>query len=145
MRNAIAPVEKTSCAVPEFELGGIDDQGATGFAKESLMATSVDKLWLPAAVELMGPSSLSSDDRPEWNEVLQGEGGQYQLFADCGVSLKDANDVLKRSLPAAEPSSWWLRSLQDATFASIRANGALDYGESASGGTAQGIVPCFAL
>ena len=145
LRDAIVPVEKTSCMVPEFELGGIDDQGAASFSKESLLGTSVDALWLPAAVELAGSASLSSDERPEWNEVLQGEGSQYQMFSDSGVSANDGNDVLKRALPAQASARWWLRSLQDATFADVRENGSLDCEEEVSAGTPQGIVPCFAI
>ena len=150
LRNVLADVEKPSCVVPQRETV-VDDAGALLTPASSLIATSVDKLWLPSVVELTGVSDASpaAGEYPEWTSVLRSEGAQYQLFADAGVSETEPNELLARSLAGdgeGKPRRWWLRSVEEWTFASVMADGSVDRREhSVPSGTAQAVVPFFAV
>ena len=149
----LAPVQKAAVAVPEFELGGVGDQGTVGYSPDAVLGATVDYLWLPAISELSGvsPETVAATDRPGWVPVLRAEGGQYRLFADEGISEEQPNDTLKRSLVGeSAPGSWWLRSVENASFAYVREDGSIDREDSEDESfplpsEALGIVPCFAL
>ena len=150
LRNVLADVEKPSCVVPQRETA-VDDSNALLTPASSLIATSVDKLWLPSVAELTGVSDASTAamEYPEWTAVLRSEGTRYQLFADAGVSETEPNELLVRSLAGdgeGKPCRWWLRSVEEWSFASVMADGSVDRREhSVPGGTAQAVVPFFAV
>ena len=149
LRASLADVTKTSLVVPEREVE-MNDGGALLPSVDSLVGTGVDKLWIPAVVEVSGVSSKSSagQEYPEWNVPLKAEGSQYQLFSDCKVAESSANSVLVRSLPNAkdEAQRWWLRSVEDWTFAEVLEDGSVDRRDKVpAAGTAQAVVPCFAI
>lgn len=149
LANAMRNVEKASIVVPEFELGGVSDQGTVDYSPEQVVGATVDTLWLLSVAEVSGVSANSeaAADRPEWNAILQAEGTQYQLFADTGIDEDHPNAGLVRTRANApdRPCAWWLRSLENGTFADVRADGSVDRMEEASGGTELGIVPCFSV
>ena len=147
LRNQLASVVKTSCIIPSYEL-----PLGTDFSNDSLLAECVDRMWLPAIVELSGvadDTKRASMD-PDRVDILRKEGTQYQLFANLGVAEKDGVGYMPliRSYSdgknVSEACDWWLRSTERNSFAHVTANGAIDRFEFNSG-EPQGIVPCFSI
>ena len=147
LRNQLASVVKTSCIISSYEL-----PLGTDFPNDSIVAECVDRMWLPAIVELSG---VADDTKraamdPDRVDILRKEGAQYQLFADQGVVEKDGagNESLIRTYSvgadAGKTCDWWLRSTERNSFAHVTANGGIDRFEFNSGNP-QGIVPCFSI
>ena len=150
LQAALADVVKSSLVVPNREQGELDDAGALLVPIDSLVGQGVDRLWIPAVVELSGvdEKSKTAEDAPYWTAPLRAEGSQYQLFADMGVSEDAQNDILVRSLVGSEDAAqrWWLRSVEETTFAQVLENGRVDRRESSEIASAPlGIVPCFSI
>ena len=162
LQASLVEVEKASCVVPQIETL-IDDQDMLMSSPASLIGKSVDKLWIPALVEVSGVQSdtAAASEFSAWTPVLQAEGKQYRVFSDANVKEESANDALAMELatdtwnePATETSGsnsskgcrWWLRSLEEWTFANVLENGSIDRRDDVVvGGNPQGIVVCFAL
>lgn len=73
------------------------------------VVTTSDELWLFSHVELAGTSFLSSLDSPKYESLLAGEGSQYKLFSDQGVSTDGRNEILVKSFDFEE-EDWWTRT-----------------------------------
>ena len=150
LRASLVDVAKPSVSIPEFLIANVDDNNIAEFTDESLMSSGVDKLWLPSVAEAGNPSEDAEavEERPEWTPVLAGEGSRYQLFADA-EQAGSLNAVRVRKLVGssadAEPCRWWLRSVEDATFADVRKDGALDRMQDILAAHPLGVVPCFAI
>ena len=150
LRASLVDVAKPSVSIPEFLIANVDDNNVAEFSDESLMSSGVDKLWLPSVVEVGAPAEdvLAVEERPEWTSVLAGEGTRYQLFADA-EQAGSLNAIRVRKLatagPNAAPCRWWLRSVEDMTFADVRADGSLDRMQDELAAHPLGVVPCFAL
>ena len=149
LRAVIVPIEKASCVVPRASAGGVGDAGMASFSVESLIGTSVDKLWLPASVEVGDPSenALDAPGPAAWTAVLEKEGSRYQLFADSG-GAGQSNSMAKRVkclMGQDAPCRWWLRSVENASFIDVRTDGSIDRLEEELAAHPQGVVPCFAL
>ena len=149
LQATLANVVKSSLVVPALEQE-IDDAGTLLSSTDSLIGEGVDKLWIPALVELSGvkDNSPTAKSCPEWTAPLKAEGSQYKLFADISVSERRANDALVYRLAGGDGTAlrWWLRSLEDCTFAEVLADGAIDRrDETPVAPTPLGIVPCFAI
>ena len=150
LRASLVDVAKPSIAIPEFLIANVDDNNVAEFSDKSLMSSGVDKLWLPSVVEVGDPAedALAVEERPEWTSVLAGEGARYQLFADA-EQAGTLNAVRVHKLATAEsdaaPCRWWLRSVEDMTFADVRADGTLDRMQDELAAHPLGVVPCFAL
>ncbi|MDO4889936.1 MAG: DUF6273 domain-containing protein [Coriobacteriaceae bacterium] len=153
LREHLACVQTAAGGVPEFEVGGVDDQGTVDYAAGHLTEHGTDALWLPAVVELSGVSTQSKAaiERPGWTALLQAEGSQYSLLANANVQEEEANDLLVRHLAGSGDSCcWWLRSVEDGSFAYVDERGSVNREDSEdaeypSGGESLGVVPCFAL
>lgn len=77
-----------------------------------------DLLWLYSLVELSGndPIFSNSDSTPlYYNDVLNAEGSQYQLFKDMKVQIDGDNDILVRVMESGIAYAWVTRSLMPAT------------------------------
>lgn len=148
LRAALRDVVKSSLVVPESETE-IDDAGVLLTSVDALIGQGVDKLWLPALVELTNvkDNSETAQAYPEWTSPLKAEGSQYQLFADAKASERQPNDVLARRLAGGgEACRWWLRSVEDWTYAEVLEDGAIDRrNEVPVAATPQGVVPCFSV
>lgn len=150
LRASMLDIAKPSVAVPEFLIANVDDNNVAGFSDQSLMSSGVDRLWLPSVVEVGDPSedALAVEERPEWTPVLLGEGSRYQLFSDA-EQAGDLNAVRVRKLAGGEGDGaicrWWLRSVEDVTFADVRKDGALDRMQDVLAAHPLGVVPCFAV
>lgn len=150
LRASLEDVAKPSVAIPEFLIANVDDNNVAEFSDASLMSSSVDKLWLPSVAEVGDPAEDSEavEERPEWTPVLVGEGSRYQLFSDA-EQAGALNAVRVRKLVGsgadADPCRWWLRSVEDVTFADVRKDGSLDRMQDVLAAHPLGVVPCFAI
>lgn len=83
-----------------------------GSNSSSAVQIDSDLLWLYSLVELAGDSPILDGDNSAlsyYNEVLNAEGSQYQLFADMDVRQSGDNDIL------AKGGEWFTRSLMPFT------------------------------
>lgn len=150
LQACLTDVAKQSVAIPEFLIANVDDNSMAEFSDESLMSAGVDKLWLPCVNEVGDPSEDSEavEERSEWTPVLQREGERYQLFADA-ESADALNALRMRKLVGqgddAPACRWWLRSVEDMTFADVRKDGSLDRMQDVLAAHPLGVVPCFAV
>lgn len=149
LQAVLADVVKSSLVVPERELS-LDDAGALLASTDALIGQGTNKLWIPAIAELSGvkDNSPTAKSYPEWTAPLKAEGNQYRLFADADVSERYGNAVLVRTLAGGDGAalSWWLRGVEEWTFAQVLPDGSIDRRDQVpAASTPQGIVPFFAL
>ena len=93
--KVVAPVLKVSNNVGKASSGQVTSQTA-------------DTLWAPSIIELTGAVNWNYDSDPTnsayYNSVFNGEGDQYEYFAQQRVVSEAGNSCL------ACGASWWLRS-----------------------------------
>lgn len=102
----------------------------TGKTKSVASVTStIDRLWIPSAVEVCGPLSWVWDsdagNSGTYNEVLNAEGSQYARFSELGIDEVEANEGLTYDRGGAS-APWWLRSCsasKDAHYRIVDADG----------------------
>ncbi len=102
----------------------------TGKTKSTSSVTStIDRLWIPSAVEVCGPLSWTWDsdagNSGAYNEVLNAEGFQYARFAELGIDQTEANEGLTYDRGGAS-APWWMRSCsasKDAHYRIVDADG----------------------
>lgn len=119
----------------------------------SSVTTTSDKLWLFSTAELCGDISWGWDD--SYNNVMNAEGEQYQLFSDCGVTdANQGNSILTKSMLASGGKNWdkggaclwWCRSAYPSgsdTFNDVYSDGSPYYGYGA--GFSYGVVLGFCI
>ncbi len=135
LRGIIVPVEKLTNNV------GITDS-------VSSVTPTTDQLWLFSLVEIYGPSTTF--DGEVYEDILDAEGSQYQLYADAGVTDVSEGEEKSALLNRGEgvAAIWWLRT---PIMGGTTMNGAF-YGVNALGGgqgfpadQARYVVPGFCL
>lgn len=111
LRNSIVYVDKLS--------------DNAGYANDASSVTStIDTLWLPSMVEIIGPIAWTWPSDPDnsdgYNAVANAEGSQYALFSEMGVEALAPNAGLV--LEASEgPIEWWERSCSPSNNLKFRA------------------------
>lgn len=86
-----------------------NNAGATRDA--SAITTTSDTLWVPSMSELcgyQGPETFSKENT-YLSALYSGEGNQYQLFYELGISGLTANERLVRKVDG-RPVYWWERT-----------------------------------
>ena len=86
-----------------------NNAGATRDA--SAITTTSDTLWVPSMSELcgyQGPETFSKE-YTYLSALYSGEGNQYQLFYELGISGLTANERLVRKVDG-QPVYWWERT-----------------------------------
>ena len=150
LQAVMQSVDKTSVAVTPTDAGDtlIYDDGGFVSGARTLVETCSDRLWLPAFSELfpMRTGDYLMNDSPEWAQLMELEGIRYQLFVDQLVKADSENGICQRSLVGSgEPCRWWLRTAGGGSFSEVLESGKARYDGASPTGSAQGIVPCFAL
>ncbi len=100
LRTSIVPVDKTT-----NNLGNS--------TSEFCVTSTIDYLWLPSMVELMGPIGWvwpsDPDNSDGYNAITNDEGSQYALFAEMGVEGLEGNEGMV--LQGDEGAQvWWERT-----------------------------------
>ena len=117
--SALLPDELVAHLVPVTKTSS--DMGLTG--DPAAFSTTDDALWLFSVSEVCGPVDLfvteygeqirartSYIDYSRYDEALSGEGAQYPLFAQAGVTCtSDPSGLLALGYGGAS-TSWWYRS-----------------------------------
>lgn len=79
----------------------------------SSVTSTLDKLWLPSMVELVGPIGWTWPSDPDnsdgYNSIANAEGTQYALFSQAEVVALEYNEILALSGEDG-PMSWWERT-----------------------------------
>lgn len=121
-----------------------------GHSTDAACVTStVDYLWVPSMVELMGPIDWvwpsDPDNSGAYNAITNAEGTQYARFADMNVVGVEANAGLVLSgSDGATP--WWERSCSQSGVANFRGVGTTgDPAEIWGASTEQGVALCFCM
>ncbi|MBR3234945.1 MAG: zinc ribbon domain-containing protein [Atopobiaceae bacterium] len=100
LRTSIVAVDKMT-----------DNEGHST-SSNSVTAT-IDKLWLPSMVELIGHIDWTWPSDPDnsggYNSIANAEGSQYALFAQGGVVGLEGNELLVLEGPDGV-AQWWERS-----------------------------------
>ena len=115
----------------------------------SCVTSTVDKVWLPSMVELIGPIDWTWPSDPDnsagYNAITNAEGSQYALFAAQGVQALSGNPSL--ILAGSDGNvPWWERTPSPsgtAKFRVVTAEG--DPTEISSTSTENGVCIGFCL
>lgn len=113
----------------------------------SSVTTTVDKVWAPSLVELVGADQVSGVDWPaeyaDADQIFNREGSQYEYTAGCLAS--DPNDTLIM-VWNDQMVSWWERSPHpgfDTYFKGVSTMGVPVEGEDPA--QSLGVVACFCV
>ncbi len=113
----------------------------------SSVTTTVDKVWAPSLVELVGADQVSGVDWPaqyaDADQIFNKEGSQYEYTAGCLAS--DPNDTLIMDWNG-QLVSWWERSPHpgfDTYFKGVSTMGVPVEGEDPA--QSLGVVACFCV
>jgi len=136
VRTSIAAIDKRSDNV--------------GHSTDAACVTStIDYLWIPSMVELMGPIDWvwpsDPDNSGAYNAITNAEGSQYARFADMHIVGVEANSGLVLS-GSGGPTPWWERSCSQsgvANFRGVSTSG--DPAEIWGASTDMGVALCFCM
>lgn len=113
----------------------------------SSVTTTVDKVWAPSLVELVGADQVSGVDWPaeyaDADQIFNREGSQYEYTV--GSLASDPNDTLVMFWNG-QPVSWWERSPHpgfDTYFKGVSTMGVPVEGEDPA--QSLGVVACFCV
>lgn len=113
----------------------------------SSVTTTVDKVWAPSLVELVGADQVSGVDWPaeyaDADQIFNREGSQYEYTV--GSLASDPNDTLVM-VWNGQPVSWWERSPHpgfDTYFKGVSTMGVPVEGEDPA--QSLGVVACFCV
>ncbi len=92
----------------------------------SSVSSTVDTLWLPSMVEMIGPISWTWPSDPDnsdgYNAITNAEGTQYALFSEQGVTAIESNPSIVFQ-GTDGPLTWWERSCSPSGTSKFRAVG----------------------
>ena len=112
----------------------------------SSVTSTVDSLWLPSYVELVGAEQAADGwSNDAYGTVYSAEGSQYKLFSDQGVRDGEPNGGRVKRLDG-EAALWWGRApypYDSDYFHVVYSDGYPYYGNGAS--DSGGVTPCFCL
>lgn len=122
-----------------------DEKGPTYDA--SAISETEDTLWLPSYVELRGKIGTvqHSRDGEALAEMLNGEGSQYQLFADEGLTAEDDEETINQAPDDEGGNGIWLRTPNAASTTSFYALVDDSMTQMYRADTSFGIQPCFCI
>jgi len=164
LEAVLVPVVKSSVAI-DMGFGLILDDGSYDASLGSYIEAGVDRLWLPAFAEVASieQAAILKAETESWASVLAQEGTQYQLFADLGAGSDGPNVARAKTMPTRiessgedfassvdtaiidSPCRWWLRTTCSNNFAEVLEDGTVSYAGKSPSGSAQGILPLFAI
>ena len=84
-------------------------------SKKASITVTADKIWLPSVCEICGDTAFIGDHSKSENDaanaVINGEGSQYQAFADMGKTFKPDVEYsqMVRSYKG-KATKWWYRT-----------------------------------
>ena len=118
LRTSIAAVDKRT-----------NNEGHS--TSDTSVTSTVDYLWLPSMVELIGEIGWTWPSDPDnsdgYNSITNAEGSQYALFEQEGVEALAGNGVITLSGDNGSTTAWWERTCSPSGVARFR--GVTDAGD----------------